>query len=136
MSQPQRKRPPEVEDRIRRLFVDEGKSAAEVAAILGGTETRNTIVALAHHRGWELQAGRKGSTGQRKSTKYATAPRGKVWPAPETAVPYVHQAPRSCRWPVGADHPSDMSMHLACGRATEERYCAEHKAASKGKGNV
>lgn len=133
---PLRKRPPEVEERIHRLFVTEGKSAAEVAAIMGGTETRNTVVALAHHRGWELQEGRAGSTGQRKSTKFAAAPRGRFWPAPETAVPYVDLAARSCRWPVGADHPSDMSLHLACGRATEGRYCAEHKAAAKGKGNV
>jgi hypothetical protein len=47
--------PTRVED-ARRLYIDEGKSAAEVAAILGHGATRNTIIGKAHRMGWMASA--------------------------------------------------------------------------------
>lgn len=131
---PERKRPPEVEERIRQLYIVEGRSAEETARIMGGGETRHAIIALGNHRGWEA----KGRRGKAKSTKFVAAPRGKVWPAPETAVTFVDRPLNGCRWPVGPEPANgDMSLHLACARPADGTYCQEHtKAASGGKPNV
>lgn len=43
---------PEREAEAKRLYIDQGMSAAETAKALGGGVTRNGVIGIAHRRGW------------------------------------------------------------------------------------
>jgi len=61
----------EREETARRLYIDEGKSASEVARILGHGATRNTIIGKSHRMGWMTGARQPAA----KPRKLATLPK-------------------------------------------------------------
>lgn len=119
---------------VKRLYLDEGKSAAQVARIMGAPVTRSAIIGLAARRGWT-----KGP--QPSSVRPANAPPSPPIPATvekgETVWARRHPAAEDarllrdleafeCRWPVGV--PSNPADQLFCGaRAASGAYCSHHR---------
>ena len=87
----------------------QGKSASEIAEILGDT-TRNAVIGKAHRIGL---SGRPSPIKKKSSTARRTT---------MTAI-----TERMCKWPFGDPKKSDFYF---CGRAVDvaTTYCAEHRA--------
>ena len=111
----------------------EGKTAAEIAKVLGDGVTRNAVIGKAHR----LKLSSRASPIQqnKKSVKTTTADR----PRPLRKEPVVKNinfkgkevslaelGPRDCRWPNG--DPSDKENFSFCGHKCAEGlpYCEEH----------
>jgi GcrA cell cycle regulator len=102
-------------DTLRELW-GSGKSASEIAAILGDNITRNAVIGKAHRLGL---SGRP-SPIRRKPAAPA--------PVPVTSgTNILNLTDRMCKWPIG--DPREPGFHF-CGRAckTGLPYCAEHAA--------
>ena len=102
-------------DMLKQLW-GSGKSASEIAEILGGI-SRNAVIGKAH---------RLGLSGRPSPIKRRPAP------APETAAEVggatiLNLTERMCRWPIG--DPRDPNFRF-CGRLAlpGQPYCAEHAA--------
>ena len=93
-------------ERLRALW-SEGKSASEIARILGGV-TRNAVIGKVHR----LNLTGRPSPIKRREKQGATI---------------LSLTDRMCKWPVG--DPRDKDFHF-CGKAAEAcmPYCAEHAA--------
>ncbi|MCB9958576.1 MAG: global cell cycle regulator GcrA-like protein [Rhodospirillaceae bacterium] len=105
------------DERIARLseLWGTGKSASEIAEILGGV-TRNAVIGKAH---------RLGLSGRPSPIKRREAP-----PAPvvePTGTTILSLTERMCRWPIG--DPRNPGFRF-CGRSIlpGHSYCAEHAA--------
>ncbi len=115
-----------------------GKSASEIAEILGGV-SRNAVIGKAHR----LELSGRPSPIKRKeevATAEPAAAAGNVVAAPKaaaadrpvsegrsTGATILSLTDRMCKWPIG--DPKDKDFHF-CGRATHAHfpYCAEHAA--------
>jgi GcrA cell cycle regulator len=115
-----------------------GKSASEIAEILGGV-SRNAVIGKAHR----LELSGRPSPIKRKEgeedeeeaavTVAAEAPPATVEKAPAKPVPerrsggatILNLTERMCKWPIG--DPCDKDFHF-CGKASHGNlpYCAEH----------
>ncbi|MDR6288482.1 MULTISPECIES: GcrA family cell cycle regulator [Inquilinus] len=113
-----------------------GKSASEIAEILGGV-SRNAVIGKAHR----LELSGRPSPIKRKEdeeeetvvaveTAAPVAAKVAVRPAPERksgGATILNLTERMCKWPIG--DPRDKDFHF-CGKAAHGNlpYCAEHAA--------
>lgn len=129
----------------KRLYIDEGKSAAETARILGQGVTRNSVVGQAHRRGW-MKAHRKAPSQPKPKPvrKPVLKPEPAVTEAPvsekelarllkqqeaavretealalrsanDNSIPLVGRRFGQCAWPV--EEPAKPEFQLCCGKA-------------------
>jgi GcrA cell cycle regulator len=134
----------EVVERVRRLYVDEGKSATQTAALMGGEFTKSAIVGKAHRMGWfvdparwpnspgrqaEQELRRRVATGtdRIKRPRPAKPPKPPKQIAASKPLPQMGQlAPQvdpiafrlalraQCSWPVGPADEEPTSEMLIC----------------------
>ena len=107
------------EERVEQLTAlwGSGKSASEIAQILGGI-TRNAVIGKAH---------RLGLSGRPSPIKRKQAPRPVAVADEPTGATILSLTERMCRWPIG--DPRSPGFRF-CGRAAVpgQSYCAEHAA--------
>ncbi len=138
----------------RRLYIDEGKSATEVAAILGHGATRNSIIGKAHRMGWMTHARQPASKPAKVVTRIKiTTPKNKpalvfgdlpqpandaIKPAAApppvrvtaasvespNARPWVERAYGECTWLLG----EGASALSCCNPVLARGWCAGHYA--------
>ena len=86
----------------------QGKSASEIAAILGEEVSRNAIIGKAHRLGLAGRPSPIKKKEQKQTTLYGLTE-------------------RMCKWPIG--DPKQPDFHF-CGKAVEVTvtYCPEHRA--------
>jgi len=110
----------------------EGKTAAEIAKVLGDGVTRNAVIGKAHR----LKLSTRLSPIQQNTRpmRNPDAPRAKKLAPPRldfkgNCVQMVDLAPRMCRWPNGDPQDEDFSF---CGCEIVEGlpYCPEHARAA------
>lgn len=108
-------------ERLKSLWL-EGKSASQIAEILGGV-TRNAVIGKAHRLGLDSRP----SPIRRSATPRPEAPPRRRAEPQRAGATVLDLTERMCRWPHG--HPGDASFHF-CGKKTEPGmpYCAEHAA--------
>lgn len=143
---------PERLEQARMLYIDQGKSSGEVAAIIGHGATRNAVIGKAHRMGW-MATGRKPAS---KPARIASPPKIKVprnkpalvfgnlpqaandrgKPAPEPvrvtlasvqsphARPWMDRAPGECNWLLG----EGASALSCCNPVLARGWCAGHHA--------
>lgn len=119
---------------VKRLYLDEDKSAARVASIIGGGVTRAAIIGLATRRGWikgpQAPCVRPANAAPAPIIP-ATLERGagvwaRRWPAAENARALRDLEAFECRWPVGV--PAVAADQLFCGApVTKGAYCSHHR---------
>jgi len=128
----------------RRLYLDEGLSASEVAKALGGGLTRGAVIGKINRMGL---CKRVQPTGERAAARPASAPRipsvrymGPSWPplplpplkeAPLQATPAVlaDLVDGACRWPIDDPGPTRMHTALFCAAPAQRGgYCPAHQA--------
>ena len=112
------------EERINRLrqLWNEGKSASQIADILGGA-TRNAVIGKAHRLG----LAKRPSPIKRDPNKPPKPRVKKVKPAPKPVdgVTILELTEQMCRWPIG--HPGDEDFRFCGARVMSGfTYCAEH----------
>ena len=90
-----------------------GKSAAEIAQLLGPSMTRNAVIGKAHRMG--LSGTRSGPT---KATRF-------VKPEPDPAATILNLTDRMCRWPIGDPKQAGFRF-CAKGVSSTLPYCHEH----------
>lgn len=73
---------PEREAEAKRLYVIEGKSATQVARMLGGGLTRNSIIGKAHRANW-IRDGRQAASKPAQQPRAPSVPRPKYAKAPK-----------------------------------------------------
>jgi len=143
----------EREEAARRLYIDEGKSASEVARILGHGATRNTIIGKAHRMGWMTGARQPAAKPRKLATlpKMPKVPKNK--PAlvfgslprpvndnakPKAAPPVTlasvespnarpwmeNRRPDECNWTLGERH----EIKFCCNPVHARGWCAGHYA--------
>lgn len=122
-----------------------GKSASEIAKILGGGISRNAVIGKAHR----LNLSGRPSPIKRKPTSVAERPRPApvmapkpkvVAPEPETTAPaggatILSLTERMCRWPIG-DPRTPQFRFCGCAVAPGETYCSKHAAVAYQKPNT
>jgi hypothetical protein len=118
---------------VRRLYLDEGKSAAQVARIMGAPVTRSAIIGLAARRGWTKGA----QPSMARPVNVPAAPQiaatvekgetgwAKRWPAGPEAKLLRDLEVAECHWPVGV--PATPADQLFCGERANGAYCAHHR---------
>lgn len=91
-----------------------GKSASEIAALLGDNITRNAVIGKAHRLGL--------SNSGTPVRKKPTAP-----PLASAGATILNLTDRMCKWPIG--DPREPGFHF-CGRPCQPGlpYCSEHAA--------
>lgn len=106
----------------------EGKTAAQIAKVLGEGVTRNAVIGKAHRL--KLSA-RLSPVQQNTKTTKSEAPKiKKVAPVRRTEfkglqVKMADLEPRMCRWPSGDPQDEDFSF-CGCQSAEGLPYCLEH----------
>ncbi|MBV9994516.1 MAG: hypothetical protein JO127_04820 [Caulobacteraceae bacterium] len=149
---------PEREAEARRLYLDEGRSAAAVARLLGAP-SRNTIIGKAYRSGWKLPQDRARPRGQglraprappkppgRQALRARTEARRLPAPSlPVSALPLAAALPPGaapvafmarpagrCCWPIGAEREPAGAEMLVCGApalpGAWQPYCQIHLA--------
>lgn len=121
-----------------------GKSASEIAKILGGGISRNAVIGKAHRlnlSGRPSPIKRKPSgVSERPRPTPVMAPKPKiVAPEPEPVPPaggatILSLTERMCRWPIG-DPRTPQFRFCGCAVAPGETYCAKHAAVAYQKPN-
>lgn len=134
----------ELVERARKLFIDDGFSAADVARILGMGVTKGAVTGIADRRGWkklrrqpESQAGNssnrvQGFRGDNHPTKEIPKLPEKLpfaeafKPLPgSTPRPWEECGPGMCNWPI--DVPQE-GVWYCCEPVVGRKWCAEHYA--------
>ena len=119
---------------VKRHYIDEGKSAAQVSRMLDGRLSRAAVVSGARARGWikgeqpsmvrpvaSFAAPVISETVKAGSDRWATR-----YPASPDAVGLLDLGFHTCRWPVGV--PAAASEQRFCGHeAAKGPYCAAHR---------
>lgn len=140
--------PADLLERARKLWLDDGLSAGQVAKALGGGLSRSAIIGKARRCGWTRpqDIGRQNQTASGKARRAPRDPAGlptfKTWngnvidaapPIPLPAAAPDLTATKSlvelgfgdCRWPIGEPRDADFGF---CGRHAEGTYCKAHAA--------
>lgn len=119
---------------VKRLYIDEGKSAAQVSRLLDGRLSRAAVVSGARARGWvkgqqpamarptaSFAAPVISETVKAGSDRWATR-----YPVEADSVLIVDLGLYTCRWPVG--FPTAAHEQRFCGRRTTTGpYCECHR---------
>ena len=128
-------------EKLLREYWSKGHTASEIAKMLGGSVTRNSVIGKAHRLKLAARAASKGSkilrkeilTGnQAKNEKYINKKaRFKSLLLdkdfePENRKTLEQLEDKNCRWPMGG-HPNEKSFYF-CGRTPVEgfSYCQLH----------
>lgn len=106
-----------------------GKSASEIAEILGGV-SRNAVIGKAHRlelSGRPSPIKRKDEEEEEAAPTTAKAPAKPVPEGKPGGATILNLTERMCKWPIG--DPRDKDFHF-CGKAAHGNlpYCAEHAA--------
>jgi GcrA cell cycle regulator len=125
-------------DLLFRFYVQEGRSAAETARLIGGGVTRNAVLGKALRQGWLRQAPSSGKTlrlGAISQACRGAEPLGSRDPVPtlrEIAVastprPWTERRAHECAFPMG--EPKSLGGQLSCCAPTGgmSPYCPAHQ---------
>jgi hypothetical protein len=147
---------PEATEHVRRLYIEEGRSSRQVAALLGAPFTYNAIVGKAHRMGWFIDASRQckptaleeralrlrvatatarikpPKPAARAVTKPPAPPKPEEPPKPEP-MPFHRALGAQCSWPVGPADEEPTSEMLVCAAPVDggHPYCAAHLRLSR-----
>lgn len=120
----------------KRLYVDEGRSAAQAVKAMGNACSRNALVGKAHRLGWtKLRGEGTGTLNNRRSKRKVGLARAVV-SAPvflpalflvegSEPKPWLDREKGMCAFPVEGD---GWNVRSCCEPVSKGAYCAEHYA--------